>query len=128
MGQICNSQECNSQECNSLWDETKRIINKIFFGTYVKYILFQTLSKSKMKKRWKTSLGRKITWAPRHLQSFTKFLRQNLVFMGNSALRENFNFLFIKRLLVVLTKFPFWVEDYTLDNNFMKSSYFLDIF
>ena len=42
-----------------------------------------------------------------HLQSFTKYLRPTLVFMGNSALREKFKFLFFKRFLLVLTKFSF---------------------
>ena len=39
------------------------------------------------------------------LKEFTKYLRPILVFMGNGALREKFNF---KRFLLVYTKVLFW--------------------
>ena len=45
-----------------------------------------------------------------HLQSFTKYLRLNLVFMWNSALREKF----FKSLFPVLTKFLFCQGDWAL--------------
>ena len=41
----------------------------------------------------------------KEVQPFTKYLRQTLVFMWNSALREKFNFLsFFSSLLLILTK------------------------
>ena len=39
------------------------------------------------------------------LQPFTKYLRQALVFMWNTALRENFNFFFSSFLLILTKKF-----------------------
>ena len=48
------------------------------------------------------------------LQSFTIYLRINLVFMWNSALWEMFNFCFLRDFLPVVTKFSFWHEDWTL--------------
>ena len=47
-------------------------------------------------------------------QSFTKYLRLALVFMGNSTLPEKFNFCFLKRLLLVFTKFAFLQDDWAL--------------
>ena len=40
------------------------------------------------------SLNKNLVHALIYLQSFTKYLRQIIVFMWNSALRENFNFCF----------------------------------
>ena len=44
-------------------------------------------------------------------QSFTKYLRQTLVFMSNSALKEKLNFYLFRSFLLVLTKVSFRVED-----------------
>ena len=60
-------------------------------------------------------------------QSFTKYLRQILVFVLNSALRQKFNFYFFWGFLVVLTKFSFWEEDKELGNNSMGFQDFSDI-
>ena len=57
-----------------------------------------------------------------------KYLRQNLVFMWDSALREKFSFWFFKRFLLVLTKFSFRQKDRALGNNSMKFWDFPDIF
>ena len=62
-----------------------------------------------------------------YLQTFTKYLRQTLVFMWNSALREKFNFYFCKSFLLVLTKFSFWQEDWALGYHSMKFRLFPDI-
>ena len=61
---------------------------------------------------------------PLDLQSFTKYLRPTLVFMWNIAVREKFfvfqKFLFFKSVLLILTKFSFWQEDWALGYHFMK--------
>ena len=53
------------------------------------------------------------------LQSFTKYLRQALVFTGKVEL------LFFRRFLLVLTKISFWVEDWALGNNLRSFQIFL---
>ena len=53
-------------------------------------------------------------------QSWAKYLRQTLVFMWNSALREKFNFYFFRSFLLVLTKFSFWKNDWALGYNSIK--------
>ena len=53
------------------------------------------------------------------LQSFTKYLRQALVFTGKVEL------LFFRRFLLVLTKISFWVEDWALGNNIRSFQIFL---
>ena len=45
---------------------------------------------------------------------FQKIFETNSSFMRNSALRKKFNFCFFKGFLLVLTKFAFWQEDWTL--------------
>ena len=42
-----------------------------------------------------------------YLQSFTVYLGLSLLFVWNSALREKFNFYFLRAFLLVLTKFLF---------------------
>ena len=59
-------------------------------------------------------------------QSFTKYLRISLVFTRNSTLREKFNFYFA-RVLLGLTKYSFWQEDFTLEYYSMKFRHFPDI-
>ena len=54
------------------------------------------------------------------LQPFTKCSRQTLVFMWNSALRENFNFCFSGFFLLVLTKLSIQGEDWALGKNSMQ--------
>ena len=56
------------------------------------------------------------------LQSFTKYLRQTLVFMRNSALREKYN---LWRLLLALTKWLFRDEDWALGIILWSSKIFL---
>ena len=55
-------------------------------------------------------------------QSFTKYLKQILVFRWNSALREEFNF-FFSGVLVSIKKISFWRKNWALGYNSMK---FLD--
>ena len=62
------------------------------------------------------------------LQSFTKYLRQTLVFTWDSALWEKFDFCFFRRFLLVLTIFSSWEEDWALRNNSMKFRDFPEIF
>ena len=52
----------------------------------------------------------------RDLQAWTKYLRQTLLFMWNSALRENLNSYF----LLVSMKSLFWEGDLALAYNYMK--------
>ena len=57
------------------------------------------------------------------LQLFTKYLRQTLVFMWNSALRKKFKFFiffFYSSFLLILTKFSLWEEDWVLGYNSIK--------
>ena len=61
------------------------------------------------------------------LQSFTKYLRQTLVFKWDSALWEKFDFCFFRRFLLVLPTFSSWEEDWALRNNSMKFWDFPDI-
>ena len=47
-------------------------------------------------------------------------LRETLVFLRNSAIQEKFSFSFFRIFLLVLTKFSFSEEDWTLGYNSMK--------
>ena len=58
------------------------------------------------------------------VQSFTKYLRQILVFLWNSAIREKFIFCLCRRFLVALIR----VEDWALDNNSNKFWDLSDVF
>ena len=58
------------------------------------------------------------------LQSVTKYLRLTLVFMWNSAPRENLIAIFRD---LVLTKVLFWEEDWTLGIHSMEFRHFPDI-
>ena len=51
-----------------------------------------------------------LKYSKNNVQSQTKYLRQTLVFMWNSAQREKFNFYFLRSFLLVLTKFSFWED------------------
>ena len=53
------------------------------------------------------------------LQSWTKYLRQTLVFILNSALWEKFNFCF-SGFFARLTKILIWEEEWVLGNKSMK--------
>ena len=60
-------------------------------------------------------------------QSSTKCLRPTLFFMWNSALWEMFNFCFSRVFLLVLIKFSFWQEGWTLGYHSMNFRHFPDI-
>ena len=53
-------------------------------------------------------------------QSSAKCLRQTLVFMRNSEIRESFDFYLSAFFLLESTKFLFWEEDSALGYNSMK--------
>ena len=62
-----------------------------------------------------------------YLQSFTKYLRQTLVFMRNSEMRESFSFCLLAVFLLVSTKFSFWDGDWALGYNSMRFRSFPDL-
>ena len=53
-------------------------------------------------------------------QSSSKYRRQTLVLLWNSALQEKFNFYFSTVFLLVLRKFSFWEEDSAIGYNSIK--------
>ena len=70
-------------------------------------------------------------WEAKHCsqrQPWTKYLRQTLLFLWNSALREKVNFYFSGVFLLVLKKFSVREEDRTLDYHSMKFWGFPDVF
>ena len=55
----------------------------------------------------------------KHLQQWTKYLRQALAFTRNTSLRGNFSFYF-STVFVVLAKVLIWGEDLALAYNSIK--------
>ena len=73
----------------------------------------------------RSSLSKKKSYSAIYDLSVTKYLRQTLAFMWNSALREKFSFCFFRRFLLTLTKFR--KGDWALGNNSIKFWDFPDI-
>ena len=61
------------------------------------------------------------------MQSWTKYLRQTLVFVSNKALQKKSNLYFSKTFCQYLKNFSFWREDRMLGLNSKKFRNFLDI-
>ena len=87
------------------------------------FMIFQGLSLKQPKKiffeRWESDL-KSLSFFKTKLQSCTKYLRKILLFMGNSALEEKFDFYFSAVLLVVLTKISKLFHNFTMFNKVLS--------